>query len=246
MAEVTEMTPYEKFISDSLEADKKELELLNDEFKRAGILRRRMLSSRIAKLTQNIQILSSDLSKYGRGLSWLREPTKERDEKAEHLGPVDVSAIIGQAKPAVPAPPPKPIAPVGARVGSSPPSVGVARPTSVSVGTKPSVSVGTKPVGVGTPTVGTPRPSVPVGSKPTVTVGKPKTSTPLTEAQPNANETQSSDAESPKPLVAEPGASQNQKVVPAEAKPSETKPKPNEKDVEEAKSDSSTEATGSS
>src|SRR5579863_6327169 len=113
MSEVAETTPYEKFISDSLDADKKELESLNEELKRVGVLRRRMLSSRIAKLTQNIQILSSDLSKYGRGLSWLREPTKERDEKAEHLGPVDVSAIIGQAKPATPATPPKPIAPVG-------------------------------------------------------------------------------------------------------------------------------------
>lgn len=162
------MTPYEKFLQESLEENKKQLESLTLELQRANYIRKIMLKSRLAEINQNILILSSDLEKYGHGLSWLREPTKERDEKAEHLGPVDVTAIVGQAKPAAP-----PVASRPAPAAGASTTVGTPRPASVAVG---------KPVAP----IGVPKPSVQVG-QPTlsITVGQPTTSVPLDQAKPS-------------------------------------------------------------
>ena len=209
MSEVVETTPYETFLRESLEEKKKQLELLTAQIQRSGSLRKRMLKGRLDEINQNVQILSSDLEKYGHGLSWLREPTKERDEKAEHLGPVDVSAIIGQVKPAAPPVATRPAPAVGAS-----PSVGTPRPTSVAVG-KPVAQVGTPRPSV---PVGQPKPSVPVGQPgPSVPVGQPKPSVPIGQPKPSTTVSQ----------VGTPPASQVSTPAPVEPKPAET-PKPAE------------------
>ena len=235
LSEVVETTPYETFLRESLEKEKKQLELLTAQIQRSGSLRKRMLKGHLDEINQNVQILSSDLEKYGHGLSWLREPTKERDEKAEHLGPVDVSAIIGQVKPAAP--------PVAARpppaVGASP-TVGTPRPTSVAVG-KPVAQVGTARPSV---PVGQPRPSVPVGQpRPSVPIGQPKPSTPISQvgtppasqvSTPAPNEPKS--AETPKPSEAEVPKSPEPATQAEPPKPSV--PKQETKKSEESESES--------
>ncbi len=110
------MTPYEKFLRKSIEGERQHLEQLTQELQKANPFKKLALKRELQEINQNILILSKDLEKYERGLSWLREPTRERDEKAEHLGPVDISAITGQAKPATPTPVgPRPTPVVGAK-----------------------------------------------------------------------------------------------------------------------------------
>ena len=127
MSHAVEITPYERFLRESLAEKKQQLELLTHALQKANPFKRIALKRQLEEINQNVQILSSDLEKYERGLSWLREPTKERDEKAEHLGPVDVSAITGQAKTVTPAPvAPRPAPSAVAKPGTT--SVPVARP----------------------------------------------------------------------------------------------------------------------
>jgi hypothetical protein len=192
MSESTlELTPYEKFLRQSLEDEKKRLAELNEQYAKAGRFKKMQIKRQLDLLNQNIQLLSADLKNYQSGLQWLREPSKERDEIAERLKPVPIEAITAQApKPttltvgqARPAPT------VGTRPPGSAPSVG--RPASVGQpvssqtqgpvqpqGTSPSLQaprVGTpvvgKPVGspvvgkpVGTPTIQAPRVGIPIGT----------------------------------------------------------------------------------
>jgi hypothetical protein len=144
-------TQYEKYVCANIDAEKQHLDNLYNEFAKANSLNKQVLKRKIDDTIQNIELLQKELEKYGAGLSWLREPSKERDEKAEHL------EKIQEEKPA--APPPTPA------VGTPRPSVGTP------VGARP--QVGTQ--------VGTPRPQVgaPVGSKPQVgtPVAKPQVGT---------------------------------------------------------------------
>ncbi len=139
-------TPYEKYVRENIELEKKHLDDLYTEFAHSGELRKEIVKRRIAETNENIELLSEELEKYSHGLSWLREPSKERDEKAEHLDKIQEEP---QAQ--------KPAAPAAASTTAKP-TVGTPRPS----------------VGTPRPTVGTPRPSVgtPVGA-PKVTVGTP-------------------------------------------------------------------------
>jgi hypothetical protein len=114
LSQSVEQTPYEKFLRESIEGEKTRLEQLTKDLEKANRLKRVMLKRQLDEINQNIQLLSADLEKYEQGLSWLREPTHERDEKAEHLGPVDITAITGP-KPATPSAVPKPATAVGAK-----------------------------------------------------------------------------------------------------------------------------------
>jgi hypothetical protein len=141
------LTPYEKYLFESIEQEKKNLDNLYDKFAHSGPLNKQLLKRKIDETLQNIGLLSKDLEKYRVGLSWLREPSKERDEKAESLEKIQEEP---QAKPA--ASPAKP----------------AAAPTA------PRPSVGTPVVGTPTPrpTVGTPQ-----ASSPRPRVGTPVVST---------------------------------------------------------------------
>lgn len=147
-------TPYEKYLLEGIDEEKKQLDRLYDEFAKTGPVNKQLLKRKIDKTLENIDLLGKELAKYGYGLSWLREPSKERDEKAEHLEkvaeePQAAEASSNQPKPSTGATRPIIGTPVGAK-----PSVGtpVAKPAvGASVASRP--SVGTP---VGKPTVGTP------------------------------------------------------------------------------------------
>ncbi|MDG6998406.1 MAG: hypothetical protein JRN15_04750 [Nitrososphaerota archaeon] len=164
-------TPYEKYLLQGIAEEKKHLDSLYDQFARTSSVNKRLLKRKIDKTLENIDLLGRELAKYGYGLSWLREPSKERDEKAEHLEKI---AEEQQAAPAAPAP--------------AKPAVGGARPTiGTPVGAKPSVGTpaGAKPT-VGSPVASRPSVGVPVG-KPTVgTPAQPSTQQPAENA-PAAN-----------------------------------------------------------
>ena len=158
-------TPYEKYLVEGITEEKKQLDRLYDEFARTGPVNKQLLKRKIDKTLENIDLLGKELAKYGYGLNWLREPSKERDEKAEHL-----EKIPEEPQPAQAAPAQRPA--VGAK-----PSVGtpVARPTvGAPVASRP--SVGTP---VGKPTVGTP-----VGKPQVGTPAQPTTSQPEVEKAP--------------------------------------------------------------
>ena len=78
-------TPYEEYLRQSLVDERARLDSLYNEFAKSGPVRKQILKGKIDEALQNIDLLSHDLDKYNSGLSWLREPSKERDEKAEHL-----------------------------------------------------------------------------------------------------------------------------------------------------------------
>jgi hypothetical protein len=140
-------TPYERYVLESIEQEKKNLDSLYDKFAHSSILNKQLLRRKIDETLQNIELLSKDLEKYRAGLSWLREPSKERDEKAQSLEKIQEEP---QAKPAAVKPAAAPSAPR--------PSVG----TSV-VGTpSPRPIIGTPQASpprprIGTPVVGTPK-----------------------------------------------------------------------------------------
>jgi len=165
-------TPYEKYVREGIDAEKRNLDNLYNEFAKSNSLNKRVLKLKIDETIQNIELLQKQLEKYGAGLSWLREPSKERDEKAEHLEKIQEesqkpAATTPAAKPAVGTPRPS----VGTPVGAPKPVVGT--PVKLQIGTP----VGTPKPTVGTPkpTVGTPRPQVgtPVGTRPQVGTPKP-------------------------------------------------------------------------
>jgi hypothetical protein len=186
-------TLYEKYIQEEIAVEKTNLDRLYSEFAKSNSIGKEILKRRIDETLQNIELLQKELEKYGAGLSWLREPSKERDEKAEHLEKIqeEPKPAATPSKPATGAVRPSVGTPVGAK-----PSVGtpVKPQVGTPVGAKPTVGtpkpvVGT-PVGtprpvVGTP-VGTPRPQIgtPVGSRPQVGT-KPQVVTPSDAAKPD-------------------------------------------------------------
>ncbi len=174
----TAKTPYEEFLSQTLVEERAHLDSLYNEFAKSNLIRKQILKTQIDEAIQNIDLISKDLAKYMNGLSWLREPSKERDEKAEHLPKLEKEE-------AAPAPQAKPASP-----GQ------VARPAV----TRPTIG---KPIGAGSPAAPAPaaqvaasRPTVgtPAGSRPTIgtPVGTPKPSTPVAQPQAPAQGTQSS------------------------------------------------------
>jgi hypothetical protein len=124
------MTPYEEYLRKGIDQEKKNLDTLYNDFAHARSLNKQLLKRKIDETLQNIELLSQELEKYRKGLSWLREPSKERDAKAEQLEKIQEEP---QSKPA-------------AQVAK--PSVPTSRP-----------SVGT-PIGTPRPTIGKPQPTV--------------------------------------------------------------------------------------
>ncbi|MGI0080802.1 MAG: hypothetical protein ACRECH_14415, partial [Nitrososphaerales archaeon] len=55
LSEVVEMTPYEKFLRESLSESKMLQESLVLEIQKAGRIRKRFLNTRLAEINQNIQ-----------------------------------------------------------------------------------------------------------------------------------------------------------------------------------------------
>ena len=144
-----------------------------NEFARSNSLKKQVLKRKIDETIQNIELLQKQLEKYGAGLSWLREPSRERDEKAEHLEKIQEEPQKAASTPSTPAA--KPV------VGTPRASVGTPVGTKPSVGTPVKPQIGT-PGGAPKPTVGTPkqtegapRPQVetPVGTRPQVGTPKP-------------------------------------------------------------------------
>ena len=134
------VTPYEIFLRQAIEDSKKQLDELYNEFAKANAIRKRAIKQQIALVNQNIDITTKSLQKYLKAMTWLREPTKERDEKAEELRKVPVD----EEKPAAPAA--RPPAAVAPKPSTPPPSVSSPpRPTSTPVGAQ------SKPPAVGTP-----------------------------------------------------------------------------------------------
>jgi hypothetical protein len=169
-------TPYEQYLRQSITEERARLDSLYNEFAKSGPLRKPILKRQIEEALQNIDLLSKDLDKYMNGLSWLREPSKERDEKAEHLPKLKEEV-------AAPAPANKPPA------AGQPAKPAVVRPTigkPIGSGSAPSTPSAPRPA-VGTPA---PRPTVgaPVSSRPKIgtPVGTP-TQAPSTPAAPPSN-----------------------------------------------------------
>jgi hypothetical protein len=161
-----DLTPYERFLRDSLEDEKRKLAELSEKFAKAGPIRKKQIKRQLDTVNQNIQLISTDLKNYESGLRWLRELSKERDEIAERLKPVPIEAILAQApKAATPALGAKPSAPaVGARPPGAAPAVGrplVGQPVGSTIQTgggvqPPSGSSQQQAPRIGTPTVGKP------------------------------------------------------------------------------------------
>ena len=106
MAQEPAITPYEKFLRQSIEDQKKELDQLYNRFAHAHSIEKRLLKSQIDKTIQNIDIVQKELQKYVEGLAYLREPSKIRDQKAENLGELEETAPPKpQAQAAAPAAP---------------------------------------------------------------------------------------------------------------------------------------------
>jgi hypothetical protein len=143
-------TPYEEYLKQSITEERARLDSLYNEFAKSNPVTKQIVKRRIEEVIQNIDLLSKDLDKYVNGLSWLREPSKERDEKAEHLPKLEKEAAppVAAPKPGAPAPQAKPA---------------VARPT-----------IG-KPIGTAN---STPAPATPASSAPRPTVGTPAVSRP--------------------------------------------------------------------
>jgi len=164
-------TPYERYIRENIDEEKKNLDNLYDEFAKTNSINKQIVKRKIDIANQNIELLKHELEKYGSGLSWLREPSKDRDEKAEHLEKIQEEP---QAKPATAAATPTP----GAR-----PTVGMSRPSVDTTIGAPRPAVGTPKPQIGTPTGTKPAVGTPVGTRPQVgtpvgirpQVGTPKT-----------------------------------------------------------------------
>ncbi len=198
------MTPYEKYLRQTLDDEKRKLEKLNIEYSKANPIKKMRLKAELEQVSQNILLLSADLHHFeNTGLEWLREPTKERDEKSEGLKPVQIEAITGQATSGQKATPsastsavaqPKGAPIVGRPVGApamSRPMVGqpvgtqVSRPVTNSTQTQqnqPTTSTPqpSAPAQVSKPAQSAPRVGTPVVGKPigAPMVGKPVSSTP--------------------------------------------------------------------
>lgn len=157
-AATKKITPYEKFLREAIDDGKKQLDELYNEFAKANSLRKRSIKRAIEIANQNIEITSRDLQKYVNAMSWLREPTRERDEKAEELKKVPVDeekAATPAAKPAASVARPAPTSVAKPVVGA--PSVAAQpRPTSTPVATSTPVT---------STTVAKPVPSKPVEEK---------------------------------------------------------------------------------
>jgi len=209
-------TPYEEYLKQSITLEKARLDSLYNEFAKSNPIRKQLLRAKIEEATQNIDLLSRDLDKYMNGLSWLREPSHERDEKAEHLPKLEkeAAAPLPAATAAKPGQAAKPVVArptIGKPVGSAP---GGPSPSISTAGVAPRPIVGT-PVGtrpkIGTP-VGTPtqtsaqsqappqanqKPVVPV-SRPIVgtPVKRPVIGTPIGKPKPSENDQSSENASS--------------------------------------------------
>jgi hypothetical protein len=174
-------TPYERYVRENIEEEKRNLDNLYNEFAKSNSINKQIVKRKIDIANQNIELLKTELEKYGAGLTWLREPSKDRDEKAEHLEKIQEEP---QAKPA---PVAAPTTPAGRpTVGTPRPSVGTPIGAKPSIGT-PRPTVGTAKPSVGTP-VGAPKPTIgtPVGARPQVgtPVGtRPQVGTPKTEVK---------------------------------------------------------------
>jgi hypothetical protein len=141
----TAKTPYEEYLRQSIIEERARLDSLYNQFAKSNPISRQFLKRKIQESIQNIDLLSKDLDKYMHGLSWLREPSKERDEKAEHLPKLEKEAAAAPAAAPKPAPGPAPAtaqAPAAHR-----PTVG----TPVGIRPKIGTPVGT-PVGQKAPT----------------------------------------------------------------------------------------------
>jgi len=163
-------SPYEDYLKLSISLERERLDSLYVEFAKSDPIRKRLLKRRIEEALQNIQLLQKDLDKYMNGLSWLREPSKERDEKAEHLPKLEKEATAPAPSGNPPAKPgqaaTKPVVarptigkPIGAPGATSPPvaSRPVATPAPA-LAARP--TIGTP---VGTPAAARPRIGTPVG-----------------------------------------------------------------------------------
>ncbi len=129
-------TPYEKYVREGIDAEKRNLDNLYNEFAKSNSINKQVVKRKIDETIQNIELLQKQLEKYGAGLSWLREPSKERDEKAEHLEKIQEEPQKPATAPSTPAAKPT--------VGSPRPSVGTP------VGAKPAAGTPVKPQ-IGTP-----------------------------------------------------------------------------------------------
>ncbi len=171
------MTPYEQFLRQSIEDQKAERDKLFNEFAKSNPVKKQLLKRKIEEINQNLALLSADLEKYMDGLGWLREPSKERDEKAEHL------PKLAKEEAAAPAPagaPPKATPTVsgptiGKPIGAASSTPGAA-PTPAA---RPATGVPAPRPTVGTP-VGRPQIGSPVGAaktdnSPLKPVGQPAT-----------------------------------------------------------------------
>lgn len=208
-----DLTPYEKFLRQSLEDEKKRLDELNERYAKSGLFKKMQIKRQLDLVNQNIELLAADLKNYESGLRWLREPSKERDEIAESLKPVPIEALTAQApKPATPA--------LGTRPPGTAPPVG--RPASVGqpVGSQSQPAAQPRPSSSPqqAPRVGTPVIGKPVG---TPVVGKP-VGTPIGKPLPSqGQQTQ------PSPAIQqqETKTDQSQPAQTGETKPSQTAPR---------------------
>jgi hypothetical protein len=205
------MTPYEQFLRQNLESERKKAESVARAYATARGFRKIALKRELDQLKQNVELLSGDLEKYEHGLDWLREPTKERDEKAEHLKPVPAEALASRAaKAPAPAAAPRPAPAGGARpqvgspvsnsnrpvIGQPTPSTSVAQsPSPQTTASPPRTQSQPAPAASGSrPRIGTPI-GTPVGqSSPPPNVPQ---SQPQTAGQSQAAEAQKAPAKRP-------------------------------------------------
>jgi len=137
------MTPYEEYLRQSITLERQRLDSLYTEFAKSDPIRKRILKGKIDEALQNIDLLSQDLGKYKNGLSWLREPSKERDEKAEHLPKLEKEAAApppASTQATKPGQPAKPVVarptigkPIGTVSGSTSSSSSGQTPTSATL-----------------------------------------------------------------------------------------------------------------
>ena len=158
----TAKTPYEEYLKQSLIEERARLDSLYNEFAKSNPIRKQLLKGKIDEALRNIDLLAKDLDKYVNGLSWLREPSKERDEKAEHLPKLEKEE-------AAPAPQAKPAAPGLAKPAVARPAIG-----------KPIGSSSSPPAPGATPAASRPTVGTPVASRPKIgtPIGTPKAPTP--------------------------------------------------------------------
>jgi hypothetical protein len=57
------MTPYEQFLRESLEGERRELDKLYDEFAHANSIRKQLIKVQIDRATQNLRLISYDFGK---------------------------------------------------------------------------------------------------------------------------------------------------------------------------------------